>query len=624
MKFTKEKKYKKIILFSILSTLCLWVWLTNVNADQVATNPTTVAPETTTEIPTTKEKVVNNGKYSISQTSLTLNKGEKKELKLYNIPKNGKVKWTTSNKFAVKVSSKGIVTAKNYGVATIKATCNKKVVSCLVTVPDNRKSVTLNRKKKTLLEGQTYQLTAKSANPVTYLVRNESIAIVNETGLVTALNPGKTTVIAKSKTGYATFTVTVKGSEIEVKSAGKMANSRYTRIRRYTKKNRVVYNRIVWAKNKTIRFKLDGIDEKQIKKVIWKTEDSTRLTRPVMDGKKTVATAKTLDVTGKTKVIAKVKFKNKEVREYSSYVYVTAPKVNTKKLIILGKGAGDNRQQHIYFTGLGKYSTVKWNIPDNKHLQIKEFGSKLALTGLRKGEGTIKATVDGRIIKIKYIVYPVKSRAINDILPVSKTTKIQMSGIDGITPVYISRNPEVATVESDGTIKGIKAGVTYIDIKVGNMIFNYRIEVAAKGVQKIINRGFYIVNNWKYSQGKRYEKGYYDCSALVWKSYKKYNNYHLLIGGENLAYSSGDLFDYLEKKNQIVYYGYLGMDNLQPGDLIFYGDYDNAVQYSTPGRTLDIYHVSLYAGNGQIVEKNYTDLEGKSCKYIVGIGRVVE
>ena len=76
-------------------------------------------------------------------------------------------------------------------------------------------------------------------------------------------------------------------------------------------------------------------------------------------------------------------------------------------------------------------------------------------------------------------------------------------------------------------------------------------------------------------------------------------------------------------KNQIIYFGYTGTDGMKPGDLIFYGDYNNAVKYSTPGRTLDIYHVAMYAGNGQVVEKGGQTMSSNNTKYIVGIGRVV-
>ena len=46
--------------------------------------------------------------------------------------------------------------------------------------------------------------------------------------------------------------------------------------------------------------------------------------------------------------------------------------------------------------------------------------------------------------------------------------------------------------------------------------------------------------------------------------------------------------------------------------------------YSTPGRTLDIYHVSMYAGNGKVVEKGGKTINYNNTKHIVGIGRVVK
>lgn len=602
MKFTKVKISKILVLFIFSVLIGLFSQHINVIADETST-----------------------GNYSISQTTMRLEKGKKKKLKVFNLPKaKAKVKWSTSNKFAVKVSSTGMVTAKNYGVATIKATCKKKVVSCVVTVPDTSRSVVLSKNKKTIKEGETYQLEVASKKAVTYIVRNDAIAHVDENGLITGVNPGKTSIIAKSKTGYDVFVVTVVSTDEEIKKPGKIANKKYARIRRYTTKNNVVYDRIVWANNKDIRFKLDGVDENQIKKCIWKTADESMLSIPISTDSKIIASARTLNVTGRTKVIAEVRFRDNTVKTYSSYVYITAPNIETKDIAVLDAGAGENRQQYIAINGLGKYSNIKWSVSNQSNIQLKEYNSKLAVTGLNAGIGIIKATVDGKTFKINYKVYSVEKGYSAPIISVKKTTQIELKGIDGLIPKYLSRNSKVAAVTKTGQIKGKSAGVTYIDVKVANMIFIYRVEVAAKGMKKIINRGKYIVNNWTYSQSKRYQKGYYDCSALVWKSYKTYNDYHLKIGGEDYAYSAGDLFDFLESKGQIIYYGYLGVDDLKPGDLIFYGDYENAVRYSTPGRTLDIYHVSLYAGNGQVVEKDYTQIEGQSCKYIVGVGRAVK
>ena len=85
-----------------------------------------------------------------------------------------------------------------------------------------------------------------------------------------------------------------------------------------------------------------------------------------------------------------------------------------------------------------------------------------------------------------------------------------------------------------------------------------------------------------------------------------------------------EFFDYLKEKNQIVYYGFIDIDDMKPGDLIFYGDYNAAVKYSTPGRTLNIYHVSMYAGAGKVVEKGGQTINYNNISHIVGIGRVVD
>ena len=178
-------------------------------------------------------------------------------------------------------------------------------------------------------------------------------------------------------------------------------------------------------------------------------------------------------------------------------------------------------------------------------------------------------------------------------------------------------------MEEDGTVIGKGAGVTIVDAKIGNYSFGFRVEVAAKGMKKIIERADYIVNNWKYSQSKRMKDGFYDCSSLVWKGYKAYKDYQEKLGSKTQAFCAADLFDYLKSKNQIVYMGYLGYDYMKPGDLIFYGDYDSAVQYSTPGRTLNIYHVAMYAGNARVVEKGGQPINYNNLGHVVGIGRVV-
>ena len=69
----------------------------------------------------------------LNKTSLTIEQGGTRELSVKD-EKNGKVSWSSSNTKVATVSSKGTVTAKAVGTATITAKVNGKTLKCYVTV----------------------------------------------------------------------------------------------------------------------------------------------------------------------------------------------------------------------------------------------------------------------------------------------------------------------------------------------------------------------------------------------------------------------------------------------------------------------------------------------------------
>lgn len=462
--------------------------------------------------------------YNMSASSVLLNKGNSKKLTLVNAPANAKISWETSNKFAATVDN-GVVKALNYGTATITATYKKKSYTCSVTIPDTSKKITPNAYSATIVEGRTFQLTAVSANAVSYHSRNESIATVNGNGLITGKNPGKTKIILKSSGGSSECTVTVVADKANVGVVKKKVSRKKTAIRRVTKKNNISYERITWAKNKAIRFKIANLDERSIKKCVWSTSNKEILTKPKkIKGNKFVAEARTVN-SGKADVIAKVTYKNGKVKEYSTKVYVSNPVINTKNIIVLGKNAGAWRLQYISFSGLSKYSVVNWNTSGITNIKTTSYRNKLAILGNKPASGVIKAQVDGKTYKIKYVVYNPAMTNLSGYIVKGKSAKINIGGVGAVKPQYTSRSESIATVAEDGTVTGKNPGVTIVDAKIGNYSFGFRVEVAAKGMKKIINRADYIVNHWKYNQGKRMQDGYYDCSSLVWKGYKAYKEY---------------------------------------------------------------------------------------------------
>lgn len=74
------------------------------------------------------------GKVKLNKTKVLLEIGESYQLKVKNT--SSKVKWSSSNKKVVKVSSKGVLTPKSVGSAKVTAKAKGKKYTCKVTVAD--------------------------------------------------------------------------------------------------------------------------------------------------------------------------------------------------------------------------------------------------------------------------------------------------------------------------------------------------------------------------------------------------------------------------------------------------------------------------------------------------------
>ncbi len=85
----------------------------------------------------------------------------------------------------------------------------------------------------------------------------------------------------------------------------------------------------------------------------------------------------------------------------------------------------------------------------------------------------------------------------------------------------------------------------------------------------------------QYSQDKRYEEGYYDCSSLVQRLYKE--------AGIDLPATAAAQGEYCYKNAMVI-----NKKDLKPGDLIFYS-------YEKNGEFRNISHVAIYVGDGKMV-----------------------
>ena len=154
---------------------------------------------------------------SISEKKLTLQTKKSTTLTLERNPISAteKITWSSSNTKVATVNSKGKVTAKKAGKATITArTSNGKKVTCRVTVKSPK--VTLKKTKASIGVGKTTAIQIKSTYPSkdtvkSYKSSNTKVAAVSKSGRVKGLKKGTATITVTMKSGAkAAFQVTVK------------------------------------------------------------------------------------------------------------------------------------------------------------------------------------------------------------------------------------------------------------------------------------------------------------------------------------------------------------------------------------------------------------------------------
>ncbi len=163
----------------------------------------------------------------VQPNELTLQKGETATLQWYVDPESAtdrSVKFTSSDTKVATVSDEGVVTAVDYGTATVTITTvdGGFTDECEVTVAAVVEGVTIAPASVELAEGQSVQLSA-SVSPegapqeVEWASFDTNIASVDANGLVTAVAAGTTRISARSKEypdkqGFCEVTVTQDNS----------------------------------------------------------------------------------------------------------------------------------------------------------------------------------------------------------------------------------------------------------------------------------------------------------------------------------------------------------------------------------------------------------------------------
>lgn len=207
------------------------------------------------------------------------------------------------------------------------------------------------------------------------------------------------------------------------------------------------------------------------------------------------------------------------------------------------------------------------------------------------GAGTtlLEFTINEKVMPLTLTIHQVKLSCSTSFLMVPKGTKsIKVQGISGRV-TWKSSNPKVISVSKAGKLKAKKTGNVVITASVGTGKLGCVVSVVTKARKKVIAMANRMGKNWKYSQAKRMQKGYYDCSSLVWKSYKLEKQY---FGMKYYAPVAADLGKWCAKNKKMVKgnaYQNIQKMKYRPGALTFKTGSDN-------GRYKGIYHVEMFVG----------------------------
>lgn len=214
---------------------------------------------------------------------------------------------------------------------------------------------------------------------------------------------------------------------------------------------------------------------------------------------------------------------------------------------------------------------------------------QIEISTVSVGATQLQFTINDKVFSLKLTVRQVDLSCGNSLLMVEKASKqIKVKGISGKV-TWKSSNPNVLSVSKSGIMKAKKTGNAVIIASVGTGKVGCAVSVVTATRKKVIAMANRIGRNWKYSQAKRMQNGYYDCSSLVWKAYRLENKY---FGMKNYAPVAADIGKWcVQHKKRVKGNIYMNIQKMKfrPGALTFQTGSGN-------GRYKGIYHVEMFVG----------------------------
>lgn len=234
--------------------------------------------------------------------------------------------------------------------------------------------------------------------------------------------------------------------------------------------------------------------------------------------------------------------------------------------------------------------SCKSSNPDN-YVYAELYNNVLTLKPSQAGKTTVTVSLNNTVsFKITLNTIVVKMSSNSALMTIGQTKKLTVHGCKASKVKWSSSNPSVVSVSSSGKIKGKKNGNAVIKAKVGDYVFGCAVSVIPKNRKKAIDKALYIYKTSEYSQAKRMQNKFYDCSSLVWRSYA---NNGVKFGNTKYAPTAAEMAKWCVSKRKMVKGG-LSQNNvdkmkINAGDIMFESGADN-------GRYKGVYHVEMVVG----------------------------
>ncbi|MBQ9358484.1 MAG: Ig-like domain-containing protein [Abditibacteriota bacterium] len=412
---------------------------------------------------------------SLNASSVTLGTGKTYSLKATLKPSNAtnkSVVWSSGNTAAATVSSSGVVTGKAAGTAVITAKTSDGgyTATCKVTVQQSVTGVTLNYHSIMPDVGDTRTLVATvlpsdAANKqLVWSSSNTSVATISPAGVVTAIAAGSCNVTVKTVDGGFTDTCDVTVIDPVVAVTGVGLNTDFIKLEKGDTATLTAMVKPSNASDKT---------------VTWRTDD------------KSIATVSSSGVVtavgpGTTKVRVKTRDGSFEAK-CKIRVVISVTGVSLNKSTVKLKPGGTYTLKATVSPADATNREVTWMSYDTSVATVDQNGNVKAV-GIGETRIRVKTRDGGYKAKCKIkVTVPVTGITLDrTAVTVNKgssvTLKATVSPADATnkTVTWISYDTSIATVDSSGTVTGVKAGRVDIRAKTKDGDFTAKCKVTVR------------------------------------------------------------------------------------------------------------------------------------------------